>query len=132
MAPSLDSWSCVATRPLSGPVGSSASVRSSAGGFVGVLSLANMVAVPRRAVMSGPQGRFVWVVAEGDKAEFRPVQIGRGVGNNVLVTSGLNSGDRVVVEGVLKVQPGIQVTAVPYESPDRQADAQKAKRNGDA
>jgi membrane fusion protein (multidrug efflux system) len=96
------------------------------------VSLANMVAVPRRAVMSGPQGRFVWVVAEGDKVEFRPVQIGRGVGNNVLVTSGLNSGDRVVVEGVLKVQPGIQVTAVPYESPDRQADAQKAKRNGDA
>ncbi|HEU4484194.1 MAG TPA: efflux RND transporter periplasmic adaptor subunit [Povalibacter sp.] len=96
------------------------------------VSLANMVAVPRRSVMSSPQGRFVWVVGEGDKVEFRPVQIGRGVGNDVLVTNGLNAGDRVVVEGVLKVQPGIQVTAVPYQSPDRQADAQPAKRDGDA
>lgn len=96
------------------------------------VSLANVVSIPRRAVMSGPQGRFVWVVAQGDKVEFRPIQLGRGLGNNVLVTDGLNAGDRVVVEGVLKVQPGIQVTAVPFQPQDRQADALKANRNGDA
>ena len=96
------------------------------------VSLANVVAIPRRAVMSGPQGRFVWLVAAEDKAEMRPVQLGRGMGNNVLVTSGLAAGDRVIVDGVMKVQPGIQVTAVPVEPPARQAVAVSAQREGEA
>jgi membrane fusion protein (multidrug efflux system) len=96
------------------------------------VSLANVVAIPRRAVMSGPQGRFVWLVAAGDKVEIRPVQLGRGMGNNVLVTNGLAAGDRVIVDGVLKVQPGIQVTAVPVDAPARQAEAEKTQREGEA
>jgi len=96
------------------------------------VSLANVVAIPRRAVMSGPQGRFVWLVAAGDKVEIRPVQLGRGMGNNVLVTNGLAAGDRVIVDGVLKVQPGIQVTAVPVDAPARQAEAKKTQREEEA
>ena len=58
--------------------------------------------------MSGPQGPYVWVVGDDSKAQMRPVQIGRGLGNNVIVTDGLQAGDRYIVEGVLKVfQPGI-------------------------
>jgi membrane fusion protein (multidrug efflux system) len=85
------------------------------------VTLANVVSVQRKAVMNGPQGRFVWLVAAGDKIEFRPVQVGRGFGNNVVVTEGLAPGDRVVVEGVMKVQPGAPVTAVPIEGAPKQA-----------
>jgi membrane fusion protein, multidrug efflux system len=85
------------------------------------VTLANVVSVQRKAVMNGPQGRFVWLVAAGDKIEFRPVQVGRGFGNNVVVTQGLAPGDRVVVEGVMKVQPGAPVTAVPIDAAAQQA-----------
>ena len=76
------------------------------------VSLANVMMVPRKAVMSGPQGHFVWLVGADEKVEIRPVQTGRSFGNNVIVTTGLKDGDRFIVEGVLKVQPGIQVSAV--------------------
>lgn len=76
------------------------------------------VAVPRRAVMSSAQGSFVWIVGAGDKVELRPVQLGGNVGARQLVTAGLQGGERVIVEGVLKVQPGAQVTiAQPAAAP---------------
>jgi len=90
------------------------------------------VSVPRKAVMSGPQGSFVWVVGADSKAQMRPVQIGRGLGNSVIVTDGLQAGDRYIVEGVLKVfQPGTQVSAVSAEEAARksqQAESQPAAR----
>ncbi len=89
------------------------------------IQLSNVMSVPRKAVMSGPQGSFVWVVGEDSKAQQRPVQIGRGLGNNVIVTQGLQAGDRYIVEGVLKVfQPGTQVSAVTAEEAARRTQAE--------
>jgi membrane fusion protein (multidrug efflux system) len=85
--------------------------------------LSNVVSVPRKAVMSGPQGRFVWLIGEEEKVEIRPVQVGRSMGNNIMVTSGLASGDRYVVEGVLKVQPGITVSTVSVDAATKQAES---------
>jgi membrane fusion protein (multidrug efflux system) len=84
------------------------------------IQLSNVVSVPRKAVVSGPQGPYVWIVGADSKAQMRPVQIGRGLGNNVIVTDGLQAGDRYIVEGVLKVfQPGTQVSAVTAEEAAR-------------
>jgi membrane fusion protein (multidrug efflux system) len=89
------------------------------------IQLSNVVSVPRKAVMSGPQGSFVWIVGPDSKAQMRPVQIGRGLGNNVIVTDGLQAGDRFIVEGVLKVfQPGTQVSAVSAEEAARKSQAE--------
>lgn len=90
-------------------------------------SLANAMSIPRKAVMTSAQGRFVWVVGGGEKIEMRPVQMGRSMGNNVIVTQGLAAGERVVVEGVLKVQPGVQVSAVSVDAATRQVEAQPKK-----
>jgi hypothetical protein len=49
------------------------------------------------------------------------------MGNNIVVTQGLAPGDRYVVEGVLKVQPGIQVSAVSVDAAARQAEAEAKK-----
>jgi membrane fusion protein, multidrug efflux system len=93
------------------------------------IQLSNVVSVPRRAVMSGPQGSFVWVVGPDSKAQMRPVQIGRGLGNNVIVTDGLQAGDRFIVEGVLKVfQPGTQVSAVSAEEAARKSQAEGQRK----
>jgi membrane fusion protein (multidrug efflux system) len=93
------------------------------------IQLSNVVSVPRKAVVSGPQGPYVWVVGEDSKAQMRPVQIGRGLGNNVIVTDGLQAGDRYIVEGVLKVfQPGTQVSAVTAEEAARRPQAEPSRK----
>ncbi|WP_129776399.1 efflux RND transporter periplasmic adaptor subunit [Peristeroidobacter soli] len=92
------------------------------------VQLSSVVAVPRKAIMSSAQGQFIWVVNGEQKVEFRPVQVGRSFGNNIIVTEGLAPGDRYIVEGVLKVQPGIQVSAVGPDAPSKQAEQQPAKK----
>ncbi|HEY5760345.1 MAG TPA: efflux RND transporter periplasmic adaptor subunit [Steroidobacter sp.] len=92
------------------------------------VQLSNVVAVPRKAIMSSAQGQFIWIVNGEQKVEFRPVQVGRSMGNNIIVTEGLAPGDRYIVEGVLKVQPGIQVSAVGPDAPTKQAEQQPAAK----
>ena len=92
--------------------------------------LSNVVAVPRKAVMSSAQGQFIWIVNGEQKVEFRPVRLGRTMGNNIVITEGLVPGDRYIVEGVLKVQPGIQVSAVSMDAAAQQAEQQPAQVTG--
>ncbi len=77
------------------------------------VTLAGTLVIPKRAVMHGMQGTYVWVVGPDQKAAVRPVTLGASAANNVAVTKGLAAGDRVVVDGILKVQPGAVVKAVP-------------------
>jgi membrane fusion protein (multidrug efflux system) len=65
--------------------------------------------VPRRAVMTSAQGSFVWVVGQGDVVELRTVRLSGESGDRALIGEGLQPGERVVVEGVLKVRPGDKV-----------------------
>lgn len=65
--------------------------------------------VPQRAVLEGPQGKFVYVVGEGSKAEVRSVETGEWSGQEIIVVKGLQSGEQVIVDGVLKLGPGAPV-----------------------
>ncbi|MGK9165786.1 efflux RND transporter periplasmic adaptor subunit [Inquilinus limosus] len=76
---------------------------------VGGLTLKQGIVVPQVAVMQGPQGPFVYALGEGDKAEARPLTLGREVEGGWLVESGLKGGERIITEGVIKVQPGSPV-----------------------
>lgn len=69
--------------------------------------------VPQRAVMEGPQGKFVYVVNGKSTAEPRPVKVGDWVGEQWVIEEGLQPGDRVIVDGALKVMPGAPVQVVP-------------------
>ena len=73
------------------------------------VTLEGTMVIPKRAVMHGLQGSFVWVVGPDSKIAPRPVKLGPASGNDVVVTEGLAAGDRVVVEGIMKVQPGAAV-----------------------
>jgi membrane fusion protein (multidrug efflux system) len=81
------------------------------------VEIAAAVTVPRRAVMSSAQGSFVWLVGEGDTVELRPVRLGSMVGERAVVAEGLAGGERVIVEGVLKVQPGVKVKIATASAP---------------
>ncbi|MFZ5540831.1 MAG: efflux RND transporter periplasmic adaptor subunit [Pseudomonadota bacterium] len=73
----------------------------------------NAIVVPQRAVMDGPQGQFVYVAAKSpdgkDIAVPRPVTVGDWVeidgANQWIVESGLQPGDRIVIEGMAKIFP---------------------------
>jgi membrane fusion protein (multidrug efflux system) len=62
--------------------------------------------IPQRAVQELLGKTFVTVVAEGNKAEMRPVKMGPRIGDLWIVEEGLTAGDCVVVEGGAKVAPG--------------------------
>lgn len=79
------------------------------------VSVPGSLVIPKRAVMHGADGPFVWVVGAGEQAAPQPVTLGVSAGNDVAVTSGLTAGTRVIVDGVLKVQPGAVVAAAPSE-----------------
>ncbi|VBB07443.1 rnd efflux pump membrane fusion protein barrel-sandwich domain [Lucifera butyrica] len=70
--------------------------------------------IPQRAVQQMLGKNFVTVVAEGDKAESRAVKLGPKVGDLWIVEDGLAPTDRVVVEGLTKLQPGaaLKVTMI--------------------
>lgn len=69
----------------------------------------NAVTVPQRAVLEGPQGKFVYVVDEKSTAQPRPVEAGEWSGDAWLIRSGLKGGERVIVDGVMKIGPGAPV-----------------------
>jgi membrane fusion protein, multidrug efflux system len=74
----------------------------------------NAVVVPQLAVQQGNNGHFVYVVNASTVAEVRPVTAGEYHGEkDIVIVDGLGKGDRVVVDGLLKVVPGQPVTIVP-------------------
>jgi len=72
--------------------------------------------IPQRAV-SEMQGSYQVAVVDGEsKVSIRPVQLGDQVGGQWIITDGLKQGERVVVEGVQKVRPGMQVKTKPFSA----------------
>jgi multidrug efflux system membrane fusion protein len=69
----------------------------------------NLVIVPAAAIQRGPQGTYVYVVSGGDTANIRVVTIAQTTGNNVGISSGINGGDIVVIDGQDKLQDGSKV-----------------------
>jgi len=63
----------------------------------------NAIAVPQRAVMEGAQGKQVYLLSPDNKAMPRPVQVGEWSGTDWIITSGLNPGDKVIVDGLAKI-----------------------------
>lgn len=99
----------------------------------------NAILVPQRAVLEGPQGKSVYVVSADSKAEARAVKVGDWHQDQWIVTDGLKVGDRVIVDGVMKIGPGAPVTvaqapsaatppgaAPPANGPDQAAPGNKA------
>ncbi|HMK56287.1 MAG TPA: efflux RND transporter periplasmic adaptor subunit [Dissulfurispiraceae bacterium] len=73
------------------------------------------ILVPQRGVTRNPAGNaMVMLVGEGEKVEPRIIKVARTVGDNWLVSDGLKSGDRVILEGIQRARPGTVVKTVPF------------------
>jgi membrane fusion protein (multidrug efflux system) len=94
------------------------------------------IVIPQQAVSRNPKGEpYVLVVDEQNKAQLKQITLDREIGSAWLVSSGLAPGERIIVEGMLRVTPGIEVRPVPFEdgkvkevnSPTEAADGQNNK-----
>ena len=75
------------------------------------------ILIPQQAVSRDPMGNPVTLIVDGEgKVAERTLTLDRAIGDRWLVTSGLAPGERVIVEGGQKVQPGAAVKVVPFQS----------------
>lgn len=72
----------------------------------------NATLVPQRAVLQGAKSHFVWVVGNDGKAHQRVVEVGEWQGDNWFVSDGLKAGERIVVDGALRVTADSQLKIV--------------------
>lgn len=73
--------------------------------------------IPQTAVQQGPKGPMVLLVGAGDKVDSKTVKATAWLGDQWLVEQGLAAGDRVIVEGLQTVMPGMAVRPV-AQQPD--------------
>jgi membrane fusion protein, multidrug efflux system len=67
------------------------------------------IVIPARAVQTGPEGQFVYVVRPDMTTELRKVGIARTDGDNAIVADGLKKGEQVVTQGQLRLAPNTRV-----------------------
>jgi membrane fusion protein, multidrug efflux system len=66
--------------------------------------------VDSRVVQRGPQGTFAYVIKPDNTVEMRTIEAGQDYRGQLLVTKGLAAGERVVVDGQLRLEPGTKVS----------------------
>lgn len=75
----------------------------------------NAILIPQHGVSRDPKGNaYAMIVDTTGKAQARPLTLDRAIGDRWLVASGLAAGEQVIVEGLLRVRPGMPVRAVPF------------------
>lgn len=107
--------------------------------------LNDVLLVPQQSVTRTANGQaMAWIVDDANKAKMVPIETGEAIKDKWIVTKGLDAGQRVIVEGTIKVQPGADVTPVDLDAPkdgDKQGnmpppekadDAEKTAPAGDA
>lgn len=70
--------------------------------------------VPQTAVLTNDQGKFVYIANEKNLATVKPITVGNWLGSNWVVLSGLNAGEKVIVDNIIKLRPGAEVAPHPF------------------
>ena len=89
--------------------------------------------VPQAAVMTSDKGKAVMIVDADNKVQPRPVEAGTWQGDQWVITKGLQQGDKVIVDNLVKLRPGAPVAPHPPQAangpvaPDAPAQSPAAK-----
>ncbi len=95
------------------------------------VTLPDAIVIPERAINQGPQGSAVFVVNDKNIAEARAVKLAQQVASGYVVSEGLKSGERIVVDGLIRVRPGAPVNpAPPGQAPAAQQGGQPQQSSG--
>ena len=87
------------------------------------------IVVPTRAIQTGQQGEYVYVVRTDSTAEWRPVKTAGVYQELTVISEGLNAGERVIVNGQLRVAPNAKVV-VQSTVPGAQTNSAASGRSG--
>ena len=77
----------------------------------------NAIQIPQKAITVEKGGAYVYVIGKGNRVEKRFVETGPEVDNNIIVERGLVAGEKIIVEGIHKLQHG---TIVKISSSNKQ------------
>ncbi|MGB1465048.1 MAG: efflux RND transporter periplasmic adaptor subunit [Alcanivorax nanhaiticus] len=92
----------------------------------------NTILVPQKAISRDPTGQaYAMVIGENNMIAKVNVETDRAVKSQWLISSGLSAGDRLVVDGLQRIQPGMPVTPVDTEAPQPSATQAPADTSGD-
>jgi multidrug efflux system membrane fusion protein len=69
----------------------------------------NAIVVPAAAVQAGQEGQFIYVIKPNHQVAVQPVTVGQTIANQTVIKSGVQAGDRVVVDGQFNLTPGATV-----------------------
>ncbi len=75
----------------------------------------NVMVVPQRAVQQISNGHMVWVANDKNQAEIRPVAVGAWLDDDWIINEGLTAGDRVIVDGFMRLGPGMPLKVIAPE-----------------
>ncbi|MCD8497988.1 MAG: efflux RND transporter periplasmic adaptor subunit [Alphaproteobacteria bacterium] len=79
--------------------------------MVGKPGGADQIVVTERAIGTDQDRKFVYVVDENGMTSYREVKIGESVVGKRIILSGLKAGEQVITEGIMRLRPGMPVTA---------------------
>jgi len=86
--------------------------------------------VPQQAVSRNPKGEpYVYIVDKENQVQLRSLTLDRAIGDQWLVISGLEPGDRVIVEGLQRVRPGAKVKVAPVSAKPVNSDSTTPQAN---
>jgi len=81
------------------------------------------ITIPQRSIVRTADGKpLVYVAKEDSTAEARPVVLGQAIGSEWVIENGLKAGEKIVVDGAQKVQPGGKIAPEPWQ-PEKPAEA---------
>ena len=83
------------------------------------------ILIPQEAVSRDPKGNPLTLIVDTEgNVRQQPIEIDRAVGNQWLITGGLAPGEQIIIEGMLKVRPGMKVRATPSGRDEKRPMAQ--------
>jgi membrane fusion protein (multidrug efflux system) len=69
----------------------------------------NALYVPQKTLMSNEKGKFVYTIEANNTVTAKPVMATEWIGDNVLIESGVNAGDKIAADGLAKLKPGADI-----------------------
>lgn len=87
----------------------------------------NAILIPQKAVMEMQSAKVAYVVSADNKVQLRSLTLGDRVDQDYIVTEGLKAGERIVVDGILKVKPGAAVSPMAAPVSTEKSEAKKGE-----
>lgn len=96
---------------------------------IGSTGTEKRIAIPERAVSTDQNRKFVYVVGKDGTATYREVKLGESVNGERIILSGLQPGDKVIIDGLMQLRPGAKVQPMDQKEMDAMKNPKEKPQN---